>query len=468
MERLQKAGSVKLYSSSEISHSRVGMGFEKLDRDVFDPENAYDFVAAAGVKWIRIQSGWERTEQVRGEYSFEWLDQIVENLLRRGLQPWMCLCYGNPLYTELAKEHFGSVGCVPLFSEEERQGWQNYVRACVSRYRGRIDHFEVWNEPDGRWCWKHGVSGREYGEFVVLTAEAVREVAPEAKIIAGVQCNMDFDWTADMLAAGAGKVMDAYCYHNYSADENSKNEFLAAVKSLCRSYNPKMEFIQGETGCQSRRGGKGALHTGAWTERRQMKFMARHFMSDFGQDVKFASWFSSLDMVEALNGRRGDLASYLDYGYFGVLRAEFDENGRGTGVYTPKPAYQTLRVISSLFREDFTVEQLPVYLGKGGASPLMLHDEDDGQDICQVGFRKPNGSAAFAYWKSTDLMTTEYEGTISFMSGILSDDVRLIDLLDGTIYRLPPEMMQRTGSVIRFEQIPLKDTPLLLTFGDFA
>ena len=66
MERLKKIGKVKTFSSSEIKFSRMGIGFEKLDRNVFDPEKAYDKVAATGAKFVRIQSGWERTEKEKG------------------------------------------------------------------------------------------------------------------------------------------------------------------------------------------------------------------------------------------------------------------------------------------------------------------------------------------------------------------------------------------------------------------
>ena len=97
MERLKKVGSLPRISAKDTDFSRLGLGFEKLDRDVFDPEKAYDKVAALGVKKIRIQSGWLKTERERGVYSFEWLDKIVDNLISRGLEPWMCLCYGNPL-----------------------------------------------------------------------------------------------------------------------------------------------------------------------------------------------------------------------------------------------------------------------------------------------------------------------------------------------------------------------------------
>lgn len=70
MERLKKIGNVRAKNSTEVKISRFGLGFEKLDRAVFDPEKAYDRVAQTGVKWIRIQSGWERTEQEKGVYDF--------------------------------------------------------------------------------------------------------------------------------------------------------------------------------------------------------------------------------------------------------------------------------------------------------------------------------------------------------------------------------------------------------------
>ena len=469
MDRLKKIGDVKAFASKDVKFSRVGIGFEKLDRDVFDPENAYDPVAALGVKWVRIQSGWERTEKERGVYSFEWLDSIVDNLLRRGLVPWMCLCYGNPLYNEMSKKVFGSAGCAPIFTEEDKTAWDNYVKAVVKHYHGRILYYEVWNEPDGEWCWKHGVNGTEYGEFMIRTAKAIREADPEAKIIGGCQCCPWLEWTADVFATGAGKYMDAFSYHNYSPDELEMSDLLRGIRALAKSANPDMELIQGETGTQSRRSFAGALKGAAWTERKQAKYMARHFMADFREDVKFASYFSSLDMAEALNGTKGDANSYKDFGYFGVLRAEFDENGKATGVYTPKPSYRTLQVIASVFREEFKVEEIPVtFFPHRENSVSILRKEDSVHDVTRVCFTRPNGSAAMAYWRSSELLTSEYESTMSFQSIKMPGPCRLIDLYDGSIYEIPESIMEERENCIRFMYMPLRDYPLLLTFGDFC
>ena len=52
MDRLIKVGKIEPKSSKNVRTSRLGIGFEKLDRDIFDPEKAYDKVADLGVKWV--------------------------------------------------------------------------------------------------------------------------------------------------------------------------------------------------------------------------------------------------------------------------------------------------------------------------------------------------------------------------------------------------------------------------------
>ena len=102
MDRLIKIGQIKPKKSIDIQKSKIGIGFEKLDRYAFEPEKAYPFVAQTGVKYARIQSGWMRTEQEKGVYDFAWLDDIVDNLIAIGVEPWINLCYGNPIYTPWA------------------------------------------------------------------------------------------------------------------------------------------------------------------------------------------------------------------------------------------------------------------------------------------------------------------------------------------------------------------------------
>jgi hypothetical protein len=48
MFRLKEIGKIAPVSAKNIKTSRLGIGFEKLDRAVFDPEKAYDKLAQIG------------------------------------------------------------------------------------------------------------------------------------------------------------------------------------------------------------------------------------------------------------------------------------------------------------------------------------------------------------------------------------------------------------------------------------
>ena len=174
-----------------------------------------------------------------------------------------------------------------------------------------------------------------------------------------------------------------------------------------------------------------------------------------------------MDMIEALNGSVGDKASYLDYGYFGVLAADFDENGFSTGEYTPKLSYRALQVFASVFREQYELTELPV-LFHPCHSDRVFGNDIGRRDVISGSFRKPGGSTAFAYWKPANLMTDTFDGTVT-MEILAEGTPRLVDMLDGSVYEIPENMIEnlKGGSRI-FRNLPVRDYPLLLTFGDFV
>lgn len=468
MERLTRVAALRPLSAKEIGPSRLGIGFEKLDRFAFDPEPAYDQVAELGVHYVRLQSGWQRTEREKGVYDFKWLDDIVDHFLARGQEPWLCLCYGNDLYTPLAKQHYGAVGCPPIHTEEERAAWKNYVTAVVTRYRGKIRWYEVWNEPDGQHCWKEGVNPVDLSAFTVATANAVHAADPDAKVIAGVLCYIRMPFFKTMFDCGVADAVDAVSFHRYNADELSALAEIRALRALIDRYDPSVEIIQGESGTQSDSRGAGALRGGAWTELKQAKYTLRHRLLDLASEVTFTSHFTALDMVEALHGDPGNKQSWLDYGYFGLLHADFDEDGRACGTYTPKLGYRAMQHLTAVFRADVKAADLPV-VRRVTDSPRIFARDDASPRTVMLGFRSENGAEALAYWRAADLMTETFEGTITFELPEEARKLRLIDLMDGAVYDIPDSMLTRTDKgVVSIDHLPLTDSPLLLTFGDFV
>ena len=83
----------------------------------------------------RLQSGWAKCEpKKKGRYEFAWLDHHVDGLIELGIHPWMCLCYGNPLYTDGGKDLNARLfGDGPIMD-----AWLKYVQQVVRRYKGKV------------------------------------------------------------------------------------------------------------------------------------------------------------------------------------------------------------------------------------------------------------------------------------------------------------------------------------------
>ncbi|MBQ8387567.1 MAG: beta-galactosidase [Clostridia bacterium] len=467
MDRLIKIGEIEPRNSLSIKESRLGLGMEKLDRDAFDPERVYDKVSALGVKWIRLQSGWQKTEKTEGVYDFDWLDSQVDNLIERGLTPWLCLCYGNRLYDPLAEEYFGAVGCPPMRNERAYAAWLRYVEATVKHFTGRIEYYEIWNEPEGGWTWRPEPNPAEYAEFCIKTGQVIKDADPSAKIITGSHYQNSMEFFNAEFACGVLEIADAVSYHSYDYDEAVSVRRIKAFKALTKQYGKDIPIIQGETGSQSKSGGGGAFSHIRTNPTMQTKYLLRHTVAEIMSGVKFTSIFSAVDMAENLDAKAGKPITVC--GYFGLLGAEFDPNtGMLVGDYYEKPSYYAFRNLCSIFGDKVHPYDIPVIVSSKKSKRLNGFDCPV-RDLLYGGLEKQNGSKAFAYWNSTDLITVQgYEGSTTLEIAGVNGDVHLIDPMDGSVYKIGDDIMKDLGNgLYAFENIPLKDYPLILTFGNF-
>ena len=114
-------------NSRDIKSSTWSVGCETLDRDYAKFSVYKDYVGELGVKHGRLQSGWAKCEKQKGIYSFEWLDSCVYGLNEQSVKPWICLCYGNPVYgSEIG---LGAGVAALAYNEEAMAGWLKYVEA---------------------------------------------------------------------------------------------------------------------------------------------------------------------------------------------------------------------------------------------------------------------------------------------------------------------------------------------------
>jgi len=89
-------GRIKPRCASEIQASNWSVGAETMDRDYTIYRNWKSYLGPLGFKKARLQAGWAKTEKEKGIYDWAWLDEIVFDMIQQGVEPWMCLSYGNP------------------------------------------------------------------------------------------------------------------------------------------------------------------------------------------------------------------------------------------------------------------------------------------------------------------------------------------------------------------------------------
>ena len=103
------------------------------------------------------------------------------------------------------------------------QDWDDFVTALVTRYKGKITYYELWNEPDNQY-WLAGAKSHtkpgamKTSDMVMLTKHAhdiIRRIDPNAKIISP-SFHGSGEWFMDQYyAAGGVTDVDIVSIHGY-------------------------------------------------------------------------------------------------------------------------------------------------------------------------------------------------------------------------------------------------------------
>lgn len=444
---MKKIGKLKVFSSAEIEKSCVSIGFEGLDRELFKPEKCYDLLAKTGVKYARCQTGWCKCEKEKGVYDFSWLDDVIDNLLSRGVQPWFTLSYGNPLYMENTPDETG-VGCVPLYyGEEAVQAWKNYVFALVEHYKDKVTHYEVWNEPNLAAFWHPSQPcAKEYADFLNQTASVIRRAKPDAKI-GGCICSLnDLNFIKEQFTYFKKECIDFFCFHAYTTvPEYRYKELASRLRDLLEERGfSHVELWQGEAGYPSwAYKGHWLVKEGIDDQRPQAVYQLRRYFIDVACGIKMSSFFQMADYWERPYAKATEvIAKPAAHGILNGL------------VYTPKKSYETISHLAAIFSGDVSPAKSYMFAEVLGESVMELL-------CCQTMAYERNGKGMYAYYLPLELgkmPEKEYKATV-VIEGIFEKPT-LIDPYTGEVFSIDPTRID--GSMTVFAAIPIKDYPLVL------
>ena len=447
---MKKIGTLKTYKSSEIEDSIVSIGFECLDRKLFNPERCYGPLAESGVKYARVQTGWAVCETERGVYDFKWLDDIVDKLIAGGIKPWFNVGFGNPLYMPNVPNPT-AVGCVPLYyGDEATNAWLSFVGALTRHFASRIKEYEIWNESDMKQFWyPNNPDADAYARLISITGRVIRENQPDARIGANTASSY-FDYVgrlAELLNVGE---LDFYCLHKYSVFPEL--EWFEKVREIGRQFKRRGHNIKlwmGEGGYPS------WFPKGHWmhpypdndgSERQQAVYQLRRYFQDASLGLERSSFFQMVDMWERPYEKAQE-----------VLKKPAAQGILNGITYTKKQAYYTISRLGTLL--SGAVEPLDAFFDY----KLEGASRTETVSVQRFCFKRKN-KPMYVYYLPTDIQK-EVDVDYKFSFYTLAHDVEpiespvLIDPYNGNVYEIEsPRFWQGIAAT----GLPIAEYPLII------
>lgn len=149
-------------------------------------------VAAVHLSWIRMINfshvkqvfAWNDMEPLEGVWTFVAADRIVADAERYGLQLVVRLS-DAPAWAHPSVVGTAGADYVDAPPDAAYIGaWANYCSTVATRYQGRIDAYQVWNEPNLTREWgNRPPNAIEFTELLRVCSEAIRAADPAAILI---------------------------------------------------------------------------------------------------------------------------------------------------------------------------------------------------------------------------------------------------------------------------------------------
>lgn len=223
-------------------------------------ERELDLMAAAGIKFVRMDFGWAGIERRKGEYDWSAYDELTANLEKRALRALYILDYSNALYEEsvASKNPITGNEQKDIASPQQPESVAAFARwaaAAAEHFKGRRIIWEIWNEPNISF-WKPKPDVKQYTTLAVATAKAIRQADPNATVIGPATSEVPLPFLEAFFAAGALAHLDAvsvHPYRSYKKGPETAVEDYAKLRALIDRYAPtpekkRMPIISGEWG----------------------------------------------------------------------------------------------------------------------------------------------------------------------------------------------------------------------------
>lgn len=176
-----------------------------------------DRLAAAGLEWVRIDVGWSGFEPEAPGVIDPWyagrVDRAVDEARARGLRV---------LVTAWLTPPWANGGAGERHPPTDPADYARFLTWAAERYEGRVDAWEIWNEPNLTEFWKGDVA--RYASLLEAAYPAVKAGDPGALVVLGGPAYNDTDFLAALYDLGIQGSFDVMATHPYQGFANAPPE----------------------------------------------------------------------------------------------------------------------------------------------------------------------------------------------------------------------------------------------------
>lgn len=194
-----------------------------------------ELIKNGGTKWIRNDCTWGTVEYPKGTFRLpQNILQCIEYAEKKGLNILMPLTYSHIYYCE---EPGCENGCkdeshwtnLP-YTDNQIAAYAKYCGFMAEALKGRVNHFEIWNEADNVLFNNNANNekgdGTVYAKVLKAAYEAIKKANHDAVVlgVSGAGAAQSVNYIEQVLRNGGGNYMDALSIHPYTWTEKPSDE----------------------------------------------------------------------------------------------------------------------------------------------------------------------------------------------------------------------------------------------------
>ncbi len=169
---------------SELADSRIGSHWHSLWADYPPMPWLAEETEYLGVKRFRVfinEGDWDGVDWSRDEFV---IDPVHEQFIDRLAENGVIITYNLIFWDKATYPGGAGAPCHRFKTEEEIAHYLEFVRFTVDHFKGKVQQYEIWNEPDNNNCPQY-IEPQDYINLVRDVVPVIHQEDPEAKIVVG-------------------------------------------------------------------------------------------------------------------------------------------------------------------------------------------------------------------------------------------------------------------------------------------